>query len=239
MGPADRLRQASELAGFETVAELARAVDIEPGTARQQIGRDSIPKDAADKYVRRLTRSGVAVTLEWLLHGRGRGPVRIDGAAPAAPAERRIVARRQADSVRLDELDIQGGAGASMNLEAMGDDADSVIGQWTMPRAAYAQMFSAPAERVRLIMVVGDSMVPTLHPGQRVMVDTGDRTPSPPGLFVVWDGLGLVIKRLEPVPGSNPQAVRIMSDNSRYTTYERTLDEAFINGRVVGLWART
>jgi phage repressor protein C with HTH and peptisase S24 domain len=90
-----------------------------------------------------------------------------------------------------------------------------------------------------MIAVRGDSMIPTLWPGQRCMVDTNDRIPSPPGVFVVWDGMGLVLKRLELIPGSgDPMRVRIMSDNPKYTAYERTLDEAHINGRVVGVWAR-
>ena len=76
-------------------------------------------------------------------------------------------------------------------------------------------------------------MLPTLYPGQKVMVNTRDNRPTPPGLFYVWDGMGLVIKRVELVPGSNPPTVRIKSDNPKYDTYERTIDEAHINGRII------
>lgn len=82
-------------------------------------------------------------------------------------------------------------------------------------------------------------MEPRLWAGQCVMVDIEDKIPSPPGIFVVWDGLGLVIKRVEVMPGSDPLRVRIMSANPAYQPYERTLDEAHINGRVVGTWSRT
>ena len=82
-------------------------------------------------------------------------------------------------------------------------------------------------------------MEPKLWAGQRVMVDIQDRTPSPPGIFVVWDGLGLAIKRVEVIAGTDPLRVRISSANPEYLAYERLYSEAAINGRVIGVWART
>ncbi|MGH7746171.1 MAG: S24 family peptidase, partial [Candidatus Dormibacteria bacterium] len=94
-------------------------------------------------------------------------------------------------------------------------------------------------DRVIILPVKGDSMEPTLRPGQRVMVDTSDQRPSPSGLFVVWDGLGSVVKRIQYVPHSDPPRVRIISDNpAGGDPYERLLEEAYIQGRVVGSWER-
>ena len=129
-----------------------------------------------------------------------------------------------------------GGDGEAAILASQ--EAGAILGTFAFPRASFREMVPGPAEGVRVIAVRGDSMQPTLWPGQRVMVDINDKTPSPPGIFVVWDGLALVLKRIELVAGSDPMRVRIMSDNPKYTTYERTLDEAHINGRVVGVWAR-
>lgn len=81
-------------------------------------------------------------------------------------------------------------------------------------------------------------MEPELWPGQRVMVDVEDKTPSPPGIFVVWDGLGLVMKYVEVVANSEPLRVRISSAHPAFKPYERNIDEAHINGRVVGVWAK-
>jgi len=89
---------------------------------------------------------------------------------------------------------------------------------------------------LRITIVKGGSMEPTLRAGQLVAVDTGDRVPSPPGLFVIWDGLGLVIKRVEPVAGSSPPRVRLSADNPRYSAWELPLDDVDIEGRVVGCW---
>ena len=55
-------------------------------------------------------------------------------------------------------------------------------------------------------------------------------------MFVVWDGLGLVVKRVEHLPFTDPPRVRITSDNPRYRPYEVALGEAEIRGRVIGRW---
>ncbi|MGH7091506.1 MAG: S24 family peptidase [Stellaceae bacterium] len=36
----------------------------------------------------------------------------------------------------------------------------------------------------------GDSMEPLLSTGDRIMVDTSQRIPVPPGIFVIWDDMG-------------------------------------------------
>ena len=41
-----------------------------------------------------------------------------------------------------------------------------------------------------------------------VMVDTGRTSPSPPGIFILDDGVGLVAKRVDAVPNSFPQQLR-------------------------------
>jgi len=91
-------------------------------------------------------------------------------------------------------------------------------------------------ERVVVVHVVGDSMAPTLNPADRILVDTADRLPSPPGMFVIWDGLGLVVRRVEYIAHSAPAVLRVSSDNRHYASYECSLDEAQIRGRVIARW---
>jgi phage repressor protein C with HTH and peptisase S24 domain len=80
--------------------------------------------------------------------------------------------------------------------------------------------------------VEGDSMMPTLHSGDIVLVDMSRRSPTPPGIFVLHDGMGLVAKRLEHIPNSDPPRVRIISDNTFYSPYEGLADEVNIVGRI-------
>jgi phage repressor protein C with HTH and peptisase S24 domain len=144
-------------------------------------------------------------------------------------------------NVAVHELDVHAAAGLGADAQGdimASDEASAVVATFTFPSTGFREAFGAHPHGVKMIAVRGDSMIPALWPGQRCMVDTNDRTPSPPGVFVVWDGMGLVLKRVELVPGSDPPRVRLSSDNVRYQTYERTIDEAFINGRVVGVWAR-
>ena len=84
-----------------------------------------------------------------------------------------------------------------------------------------------------MILIDGDSMEPTLRSGDQVIVNVARRSPSPPGIFVVFDGLGLVAKQIEVIANSEPPKVHLVSTNRRYPTYERTVDEINIIGRVV------
>ncbi len=91
----------------------------------------------------------------------------------------------------------------------------------------------ANADDLRLLYVRGDGMEPTLNHNDIIMVDTTKKKPTPPGIFVLFDGFGLVSKRLDYVPGSQQTQIRVISDNPQYSSYERSVDETFVVGRVV------
>jgi phage repressor protein C with HTH and peptisase S24 domain len=137
-------------------------------------------------------------------------------------------------TVPIDELDVRASAGAGQIIELEGK-----VAEWQIPQELIRAATNSPIEGIKIISVVGDSMEPSFRPLDRVMVDTADLRPTPPGVFVVWDGLGLVVKRIEYVAHSEPPRVRIASDNSKYQAYERILGEAYIPGRVLGKWLWT
>src|SRR5437773_8883956 len=76
------------------------------------------------------------------------------------------------------------------------------------------------------------AFAPPLHDGDVVLVDLARRSPTPPGIFVLNDGMGLLAKRLEHIPNSDPPRVRIISDNRFYVPYECTSEEINIIGRI-------
>lgn len=156
----------------------------------------------------------------------------------SAPVSRQ--AREGADTVTINELDVHVAAGAGLtDGDVMtAHEANSVVGVHTYPAASFREAYGISPSRVRIIPVRGTSMEPELWSGQRVMVDIEDKTPSPPGIFVVWDGLGLVLKYVEVIANSDPVRVRISSAHKAFQPYERNLDEAHINGRVIGVWKR-
>jgi phage repressor protein C with HTH and peptisase S24 domain len=171
------------------------------------------------------------VSLQKLATALGCGIGDLTGDAPAIahrdPAPENVAA--------VDELDVRAAAGPGQLV----DETAKVISEWRMPRDLLRAATQSPTERIKILTIVGDSMMPTFHPTEKVMVDTADTTPSPPGVFVIWDGLGVVAKRIEHIPDSDPPRVRIMSDNPRYQPYERTLDEAYVQARIIGKWLWT
>ena len=76
-------------------------------------------------------------------------------------------------------------------------------------------------------------MEPLLASGDRILINVSQQVPVPPGIFVIWDGMGLVTKRIEHVPNSEPPKVVIKSVNPEYASYERLAEEVRIVGRAV------
>jgi len=104
-----------------------------------------------------------------------------------------------------------------------------------VPRPGHPPRVPDAAGEPAIITIDGDSMEPLLSTGDRILVDTSQRIATPPGIFVIWDGKGLVAKRVEHVPHSDPPKMIIKSVNPEYQTYEREAEEVKIIGRVI--WA--
>ncbi len=148
-----------------------------------------------------------------------------DGAETALPAS---------DLVLVPQFDTPIAAGSGFI-----NDSENQSGAWPMARAYVGQVLGvrSPTGLVAL-EVRGDSMEPTLRSGDRVIVDTLERLPSPAGIFVLWDGIGTVIKRLEHLLGSDPTTFHVISDNKLHRSYELRAEEASIVGRVLCLTRR-
>lgn len=87
--------------------------------------------------------------------------------------------------------------------------------------------------KLAVVEVRGDSMEPTLSSGDRVLVNMSDRQVSQPGIFIIFDGDGTVVKRVEKIPGSSPQRIVLISDNPLHGKYELDSEVVQIVGRVV------
>lgn len=159
-----------------------------------------------------------------------------DTSGEGPPAQ--TIAHTPSSHITIPEYDVVTSAGPGTVPELCSpDDGLKPAEHWKIPRGYVAAFVESP-DKLAIIRVAGDSMEPEYQAGDRVLIDTSHRAPSPPGIYVLWDGYGLVLKRLELVPGmEEPRRVRIMSINPAYSAYELTLDEIAINGRVVGKWA--
>lgn len=122
---------------------------------------------------------------------------------------------------------------ATASGDSVPDDASGSHDSLAFPAALLRRITAAPAGGLKLLSISSDSMSPTLEDGDLVMVDTQRRMPSPPGIFILDDGVGLVAKRVDAIPNSWPLALRLSSDNPAYSNYRRRVDEVHIVGRVV------
>lgn len=125
----------------------------------------------------------------------------------------------------LPEYDIRAAAGGGAL-----NDSEEAVDHWLFSESQMEQLGlnRGPAGMIR---IVGDSMEPTLRSGSRVIIDRSDSDISTPGIFVVWDGAGLVIKRLERVFGSEPRKVKVKSDNPLHDEYVVREEDLRVIGR--------
>lgn len=222
----NRIREQREKKGLSQ-ADLAEKC----ATTKQQIGR----LEAGRRKLSRVWLTKIAKALE----------VRVVDLLPSDPNIRlgatpvHFSGEEQPlrESAVIEEVDVRISSGDGALAES--EDSSVVVAEWQMPAEFVRSHTSTPAERIKIVPVHGDSMSPDFLPGERIMVDTEDKRPSPPGVFIVWDGLGLVMKRVEVIPNSNPIMVRLIPRNPQYQTYERPLADVHINARVIGKWART
>ena len=127
------------------------------------------------------------------------------------------------------EIDARASAGPG----AFNDEVEEAADTWLFADPLIRHEFRARPEDLRMISVDGDSMEPVLSSGDRILIDVSLKIPVPPGIFVIWDGMGLVAKRIEHVPHSEPPKVVLKSLNPDYDSYERLAEEIRVVGRAV------
>jgi phage repressor protein C with HTH and peptisase S24 domain len=161
--------------------------------------------------------SALKVERNWLLHGLGE----VEGESP-------ILENPDFAFVAVPYVNVRPSMGGGNNVDMEPDYGRP----YHFQKSWIKQGLKTDPSNLRIMHVEGDSMTPTLNSGDVVLVDTSRRSPTPPGIFVLYDGMGLVAKRLEHIPNSDPPQVRIVSDNTHYSPYERLIDEMNIVGRI-------
>lgn len=243
---AERLRQARAASGFRSAAAAAAALGIKTPT---YTSHENGTRDFGDVEAARYARA-FNVAVEWLVFGIAAGE-------NPRQAEQRLADRlarsdpSKPDSSRaVFELDVRAGAGSS-GVDAFVENVtrngvtvskDVVGARWSIPTDYLSGELRIRSGSAWIIEVFGDSgYAPanpgapgSLFPGDRVIIDTSDTRPSPPGAFAVHDGVGLVIKQVEVLAGTDPVRLRLTSRNAAYEPYEVTVEEARIIGRVRG-----
>lgn len=170
----------------------------------------------------------------------------------AERTELRLLSARGKSHVlrEVDSLFGAGGGGVPMLAETRNGttfDEDAFRDEdWAMPASFLDAELRVKPNRAIVAEVIGDSgynpaspYAPgSLFPGDRVIIDTFDKRPSPPGPFAIFDGSGLVIKLVEHIAGTDPARFRLSSRNPIYNAYDILEEEAVVIGRVKGRISR-
>lgn len=80
---------------------------------------------------------------------------------------------------------------------------------WVMPASVFNQRTNASPEDIKIFQIQEKTMEPDYNLGEHVVIDLSNKTPSPPGVFIISDGFGHLIRQCEYIPKSNPPEIKI------------------------------
>lgn len=210
-------------------AALAEAVDMtQQGIQAIEAGGVKLSKKLPE------IAAALRTTRTWLLEQRG--PKELPG-----EQDDRDIDTPLRPTSGIIEIDVRAGLGGGGQIDGRevrhdGDYADPVKPEaWKFPARFMREELRAAESQIIILETDGDSMWPTIGSGERIIVHTGMRTPSPDGIFALRDTFGNIIaKRLQVLRKGDPPRVLVISDNKSHPTEEVGLDEISIVGRV--LW---
>jgi len=113
------------------------------------------------------------------------------------------------------------------------DSFDEQKEKWQFSRDVLSHIHGEDFSTLRMFTIEGDSMEPILSHGDNLLINCADTMPSPPGIFVLFDGFGISVKQLEIACQLGLHQVRISSANKQYSAYHRKLSDMMIKGRVI------
>jgi len=193
----------------EDFAGLSRMLGRNPAYI-QQFVRRGVPKRLKEEERRKLAR--YFSISEALLGGPSDGPPALNGLV----------------SVKRHPVTVSAGPGAVVT-EELGKPYFAFDERWLKALTA------TPAASLSIVRVEGDSMSPTLNPGDEILLDLGDTTERlRDGIYVLRVDDSLVVKRL----ALNPlgRRVTVQSDNPAYPDWpDCGIGEIQCIGRVI--WA--
>lgn len=138
--------------------------------------------------------------------------------------------RRERDGlVEVEEVDLAYGMGAAFTHDAVS------VRSHLFPLALLEAITSTPPSQLTIARGMGDSMMPTLHDGDMVIIDRSQRSVrDQDAIWALTVGEIAMIKRLR----VKADRVLLLSDNDRVPPDEATHDEINIVGRVIFIGRR-
>ena len=139
---------------------------------------------------------------------------------------------------QVPELDLRAGRGGespARELRKDGRHADPLKNEgWVFPPSFVHEQLHTSPDHLLVLDTTSDSMAPTIVSGERAIIDTSHKTPTPDGLYAIRDTFNcIVVKRLQVLRSSRPPRVKIISDNTSLPSEEAPLGELEIVGKVL------
>ena len=89
------------------------------------------------------------------------------------------------------------------------------------------------AENVRIVFCEDDAMSPTLNQGDMAIIDYSNGDISNAGIFAIYNGVSVILRRIEQLVTKKDNMLKIISDNENYGHNLIQHDEVDVLGRVV------
>lgn len=225
-----RLRQARRAAGYQTATAATDRFGWKHSTyAAHENGQNGVPPGAAVRYGR-----AYKVDPGWILTGLGKGlaesdrPFEHPGVEDAQPTPPTI-AEGYTPVGRYD-------ASFSMGAGALAAQHPEPLGFWMLESQWLRQLSRAAPENLAVVKADGDSMLPTLAPGDWVLIDMTQTRLSREGIYAMRVADDVWIKRLS--LNLREKTVRVISDNPSTPVQEIEDGELHVLGRVIAVVAR-
>ena len=116
------------------------------------------------------------------------------------------------------------------NYISVSDFADNVSGPSILLRSSFFKN-AGKDNQYCSFDINDDSMEPTFHSNDMIIVDTSKKQNGQSGFFLIKDNFSTTVRRVEHIIGSTK--IRVIADHSKYATYEQEMDRIVLIGRVV------
>ncbi|MFP1762059.1 S24 family peptidase [Lonsdalea quercina] len=189
-------------------SDLARKLSITPQAVQGWVSGKTMPRGI---HLQKLSQVS-DYPAHWFFMPR-------DAAAdtvvyPATPLAAQLPAKRgESQRYRVDMLPIQVSAGHGAVSSSEFVETVKAI-EYTHEQAR--QLFGGkPASAIKMVTVKGDSMAPTIEPGDMIFVDVSVDTFDGDGIYVFVFGNMLYVKRLQMLK----HRLLVLSDNAKYQSW--------------------